>query len=54
VTLHLSEGILTVRVARAARRKRSRLKLQDLLDRITPENVQPTYDWGRDVGKEIL
>jgi len=54
VTLQLDEGVLTVRVARAARRRKSRFKLNDLLDRITPENVQPTYNWGRDVGREIV
>ena len=54
VKLQLDGGILTVRVARAARRKHSKYNLRDLLARITPENVQPTYDWGGDVGGEIL
>jgi antitoxin MazE len=54
VTLQLQDGVLTVRAALAARRKASRFKLRELLDRITPENVQPTYDWGHDVGREIL
>ena len=54
VTLQLTDGILTVRVARATRRKRSKFALRKLLERITPENVQPTYDWGQDVGGEIL
>jgi antitoxin MazE len=52
VMLRLSDGVLTVRVA--ARRKRSRHNLRELLDRITPDNVQPTYDWGQDVGREVV
>ena len=54
VTLQVQDGILTVRVARSERRRRSKFKLRELLAQITPENVQPTYDWGRDVGGEVL
>ena len=53
VTLRLDDGVLTVRVARKARR-RSRFKLSELLAKVTPENMEPTYEWGTDVGKEIL
>lgn len=28
--------------------------LQELLDKITPENLHPEYDYGKPVGKEIL
>lgn len=28
--------------------------LEDLLKGITPENSHPLYDWGDDVGKEII
>ena len=47
VTLKLDEGVLLVRVAEPARRRRPKYKLKDLLDKITPANVQPTYSWGR-------
>ena len=53
VTLRIEEGALTVRVARKSVR-RSKHKLQDLLEKITPENLQPTYDWGPDVGGELI
>ena len=39
-------------VLRSKRRKHHKLSLRELLQRITPENVQPTYDWGRDIGTE--
>lgn len=54
VTLRLDDGVLTVRVARTSRRRRSRFKLKDMIARMTPENLEPTYDWGPDVGKEII
>ena len=54
VTLQLQDGVLSVRVDRAGRRKRSRFKLRELLARIEPGEVQPTYDWGRDVGGEVV
>jgi antitoxin MazE len=53
VTLQLEDDSLIVRVARP-RRQRRRHALKKLLDQITPENVQPTYDWGQDVGGEVL
>ena len=31
-----------------------RLKLDDLLDKVTPENLHPTTDWGADRGREIV
>ncbi len=45
VIMQFGNGILTIRLARAAQRKRSKRKLKNLLDRITPDNVQPTYKW---------
>ena len=54
VTLQLADGVLSIRLARARTRRRSKFNLCDLLARVTPENIQPTYDWGPDVGKEIV
>jgi antitoxin MazE len=54
VTLRLEDGELKVRVARPRRRRQSRFILKDLIARMTPENLEPTYDWGPDVGKEII
>jgi antitoxin MazE len=54
VTLRLDGEVLTVRVARRAKRRRSRFKLSELLAQVTPENYQPTYDWGPDVGTEVI
>jgi antitoxin MazE len=55
VTLRLEEdGVLTVRVAKPAKRRRSRFKLGELLARVTPDNFQPTQDWGADSGSEIV
>ena len=54
VTLRLENGVLMVRVAKRAKRRRSRFKLSELLARMTPENFQPTYDWGPDVGSEVI
>lgn len=31
-----------------------RLELDDLLDKVTPENVHPESDWGADRGREVL
>ncbi len=31
-----------------------RLKLDDLLDKITPENLHPATEWGADVGREVV
>ena len=44
VTLRLVDGALTVRVAQGPRR-RKRFNLGELLARVTPENMQPTYEW---------
>ena len=54
VTLQVSEGALVVRLAKKARRRRSRFKFSELMARVTPENTPPSYDWGPDVGKEII
>ena len=40
--------------ARGARRRRSRVQLKELISRVTPESLEPTYDWGPDVGSEII
>ena len=53
VTLDVDDGVLTVRVARPAKR-RSKYKLRELLKQIKPENVPPLYNWGPDVGEEIV
>jgi antitoxin MazE len=31
-----------------------RLELDDLLSKVTPENVHPESDWGADRGREVL
>jgi antitoxin MazE len=31
-----------------------RLDLDDLLNKVTPENVHPESDWGEDRGREVL
>jgi antitoxin MazE len=31
-----------------------RLKLDDLLDKVTQENLHEATDWGADVGREVL
>ncbi len=31
-----------------------RLKLDDLLDKVTPENLHPATEWGADVGREVV
>ena len=54
VELRVEDGVLTVRVARARRRKSSRFKLSELVARITPENLKSIYDWGNDVGTEVI
>ena len=54
VTLDLDGGVLTVRVARASRRRKSKYNLKELIERITPENLPPMYDWGPDAGTEVI
>lgn len=48
VTLKVGASGLTVK---AASRK---LSLDDLLKKVTSENLHPATDWGSDVGREIL
>jgi hypothetical protein len=36
------------------RRRNSRFKLKDMIAAIKPGNVPPLYDWGPDVGTEII
>lgn len=48
VTLRVGTGGLTVKPAP------KRLSLDDLLARVTPENLHPETDWGADVGREVL
>ena len=42
------------RGVRVVRRKRSKYELRKLLNAITSESVQPTYNWGPDVGREVV
>lgn len=53
VTLQLEDDSLIVRVARP-KRKRRRHNLTKLLGQITPRNLPPMVDWGKDVGEEVL
>jgi antitoxin component of MazEF toxin-antitoxin module len=34
--------------------KKPKYTLEELVDKITPENTHPETDWGPDVGKEIV
>ena len=54
VTLRLADGVLTIRVAMRIKRRKSKHSLKALIHRMSADNVQPTYDWGADVGEEIL
>jgi antitoxin component of MazEF toxin-antitoxin module len=36
------------------RKSKKKETLKDLLKNITPKNSHPLYDWGKDVGKEII
>jgi len=54
VDLHVRGAVLTVRVARSRHRKSSHLTLADLVARINSKNLQPTYNWEDDVGKEVI
>ena len=47
VVFKVGPSDLTVRAAP------KRLKLDDLLDKVTPENLHPATDWGADVGREV-
>ena len=35
------------------RRRRPKYTLQELLSKVTPQNIHPEIDWGPPVGKEI-
>ncbi len=48
VTLRVSPTGLTVKPAA------KRLRLDDLLAKVTPENLHPATNWGADVGREVL
>ena len=48
VTLRVSQAGLTVKPAA------KRLRLDDLLAQVTPENLHPATEWGADVGREVL
>ena len=54
VKLQVEDGVLVVRVEKPRRRRRSRFNLDEMLSRVTPENLEPTYDWGPDVGSEVI
>ena len=47
----IAEGNVIKIVPKSPKR---RYRLEDLLARMTPENIQPEVDWGPDVGREIL
>lgn len=40
-------------VARAARKKSPRYRLEDLLKQVTKRNRHPEIDWGPPVGREV-
>jgi antitoxin MazE len=48
VTLRVSAAGLTVKAAP------KRLRLDDLLAQVTPENLHPATVWGADMGREVL
>jgi len=48
VILKVGSGGLTVKPAPKS------LDLDALLAQVTPENLHPATDWGKDVGREIL
>ncbi|MEN9678785.1 MAG: hypothetical protein RIS76_4681 [Verrucomicrobiota bacterium] len=48
VTLKISAAGLTVKPAA------KRLRLDDLLEQVTPENLHAATPWGADIGREIL
>lgn len=47
VTLKVGASGLTVKPAP------KKLSLDELLDKVTPENLHPATDWGADLGREI-
>jgi len=48
VDLTVSAAGLTVKPAR------KNLRLDDLLDQVTPENLHEPSDWGADLGREVV
>lgn len=54
VILQIHNEVLEIRVAGKRRRQQSRFKLHELIEQMTPENIPPAYDWGPDVGTEII
>jgi len=48
VLLKVSASGLTVKPAP------KKLSLDELLSKVTPENLHPATDWGADVGKEVI
>lgn len=48
VTLKVSASGLTVKAAP------KKLSLDDLLEKVTPENLHPATPWGPDIGREVL
>lgn len=48
VTLKVGTSGLTVKAAP------KKINLDELLDKVTPENLHPATDWGADVGREVL
>ena len=56
--IHVAEGDpVTLRVSAAGLTLKptpKRLKLDELLAQVTPENLHRATDWGADVGREVL
>ena len=48
VDLTVSASGLTVKAAT------KKLRLDDLLDQVTPENLHESNDWGADLGREVV
>ena len=48
VTLKIGASGLTVKAAP------KKFSLDELLDKVTPENLHPATDWGADLGREVL
>lgn len=48
VEISAEEGVIMIRSARL------RYTLEELMAKVTPENIHPETDWGPDVGREVL
>jgi antitoxin MazE len=48
IELTMADGALMIKPGR------NKETLDELLSRITPENIHPPVDWGKPVGKEIF